>query len=696
MTQALHLKYRPTTLDDVVGNKSAIDSIKSIMSRKDGIPHSFLFSGPSGCGKTTIARIIKNQLGCSDLDFRELNSANVRGIDSIRELVEDAAYYPHQGSIKMFLLDECFASGTIVSTPLGKRKIETVQVGDIVYNMTGKCKVKNVFKNKVATDRVVKVKLSEGPDIVCSKDHLFFTEFGWEKAIDLDKNIFIFSRKSDIMNSNRSPLEAKKDEDMRDMFGRVQRAKGYSTHMFQTLRTEIKEQRSRVGYYCKKALRMVREFNNLFCDSQKESEKILFQQMCLCMEGSSLSSYMYGGNCVEDQQFPFESFYRNKRKIIQRTLTTDEDKESISRSNDYRERESDEKNQGHFAYLVWRTWREWKDTACSIFVGKRVRMADGSSCQNILKFKGKEWLSHLLQGRYRKRDFETCNRGRRDWASIERKYVARSEKDDQIDRIRVDSVEVYKQGNNDGSFVGIIGDTEKNQGYVEFYDLEIDGHPSYYANGCLVHNCHKLTNDAQNALLKLLEDTPDYVYLILCTTDPEKLIKAVRTRCTTFQVQSLLGWDIKLLLKNVLEKEKINNFPSAALDEICKVCGGSPRQALVILDSVIDIQDDDELINAVVDYSFNEKTVVDLCKALLEKHDWKTIAPILKVLLTKDEGEKDTDKVEKMRYAILGYMNAVLLNSGNKDAAIIMEGFLDSFIQSGKAGFTYACYMAAH
>jgi len=49
-----------------------------------------------------------------------------------------------------------------------------------------------------------------------------------------------------------------------------------------------------------------------------------------------------------------------------------------------------------------------------------------------------------------------------------------------------------------------------------------------------------------------------------------------------------------------------------------------------------------------------------LCKALLEKQGWPIIAAVLKTLLSKDDGDKDADKAEKVRYAVLGYMTSVL------------------------------------
>jgi len=57
----------------------------------------------------------------------------------------------------------------------------------------------------------------------------------------------------------------------------------------------------------------------------------------------------------------------------------------------------------------------------------------------------------------------------------------------------VENIEIYKQEYNDKSFTGIISDTERNQGFVEFYDLEIENDHNYYANNVLVHNCHHVS-----------------------------------------------------------------------------------------------------------------------------------------------------------------------------------------------------------
>ena len=88
----LHTDYRPASFDEIVGNGALIDSLKKLLKDKNETPHTFLFYGPSGCGKTTIGRIVATELGAYDpedninINYRELNTSDFRGIDSIREI----------------------------------------------------------------------------------------------------------------------------------------------------------------------------------------------------------------------------------------------------------------------------------------------------------------------------------------------------------------------------------------------------------------------------------------------------------------------------------------------------------------------------------------------------------------------------------------------------------------------------------
>ena len=102
----LHTIHRPATLDDIIGNESVVDSLRSVLARDKDKPHSFLFTGPSGTGKSTLAKILKTELNCSNSDFYLFNSSNQRGIETIRDIIDSCQFAPMSGEVKLFVLEE--------------------------------------------------------------------------------------------------------------------------------------------------------------------------------------------------------------------------------------------------------------------------------------------------------------------------------------------------------------------------------------------------------------------------------------------------------------------------------------------------------------------------------------------------------------------------------------------------------------
>jgi DNA polymerase III gamma/tau subunit len=103
--EAYHLKYRPATLDALVGQAPAVAMLTSMI-EGHRLPRALMFVGPSGVGKTTAARCLQTALDCSDMDYREVNAANTRGIDTVRELEESVQLSPWGGGCKIYVLDE--------------------------------------------------------------------------------------------------------------------------------------------------------------------------------------------------------------------------------------------------------------------------------------------------------------------------------------------------------------------------------------------------------------------------------------------------------------------------------------------------------------------------------------------------------------------------------------------------------------
>ena len=85
-------KYRPTILDELVGHKEIVASLKAFLKKPFAMPH-LLFSGPPGNGKTSTALCLANQLlGINWRDYTlELNASDERGIGMVRERIKTFA-----------------------------------------------------------------------------------------------------------------------------------------------------------------------------------------------------------------------------------------------------------------------------------------------------------------------------------------------------------------------------------------------------------------------------------------------------------------------------------------------------------------------------------------------------------------------------------------------------------------------------
>ena len=198
----------------------------------------------------------------------------------------------------------------------------------------------------------------------------------------------------------------------------------------------------------------------------------------------------------------------------------------------------------------------------------------------------------------------------------------------------------------------------------------------------LIDEVHKMTNDAQNALLKFLEDTPKGVYIILATTDPQKLLNTIRGRCSEFQVKPLDEIEMKRLLKRTVIKEK-EKLADDVYELIIRDSFGLPRNALQILEQVLRVPDEKRLEIAEQTAAEQSQTI-ELCRALMKRAGWREVSTILR-------GIKDQEP-ENVRRAVLGYASAVLLKKDDPLAGMILEEFFEPFYNTGFPGLVQACY----
>lgn len=102
----------------------------------------------------------------------------------------------------------------------------------------------------------------------------------------------------------------------------------------------------------------------------------------------------------------------------------------------------------------------------------------------------------------------------------------------------------------------------------------------------IIDEVHMLTRESFNALLKTMEEPPEHVKFILCTTEPHKVPATIQSRCQRFDFRPIAASLIAGHLERVLEQEGVRAEPEL-LRAVARLGNGSMRDALSILDRLL-------------------------------------------------------------------------------------------------------------
>ena len=190
----------------------------------------------------------------------------------------------------------------------------------------------------------------------------------------------------------------------------------------------------------------------------------------------------------------------------------------------------------------------------------------------------------------------------------------------------------------------------------------------------IIDEAHALSKQAWTSLLKTVEEPPAHVFFFFCTTDAAKVPDNIATRCLRYSLKLLKHDDLMDLLEFVVDRENLDPV-DGVLGLIARSCGGSPRQALVMLAMTHDCADIDEAA-VLLESPLDNKEVIDLCRELVRGDlTWSRLTATLKSI-----GEMPA---ESIRIVIVNYLNACLMGAKSDKDAVRLLDILEAFSKPG-------------
>lgn len=187
----------------------------------------------------------------------------------------------------------------------------------------------------------------------------------------------------------------------------------------------------------------------------------------------------------------------------------------------------------------------------------------------------------------------------------------------------------------------------------------------------IMDEAHRVTKPAWDCSLKMVEEPPDHVYWMLCTTEPEKLPTTIRNRCVELKLGPVPVRHIEMLLEDIARREG-REFELGVLELCAQEAGGSPRKAINHM--AMSYGKDRAQVHQMLREREESQPISALCKMLLNGGGtWLRALPIL--------ANMPTDDAEIQRVAICNYLAKALRDKRTNEAAKHVIDILEQFSQ---------------
>ncbi|HEY6031433.1 MAG TPA: DNA polymerase III subunit gamma/tau, partial [Gaiellaceae bacterium] len=171
----------------------------------------------------------------------------------------------------------------------------------------------------------------------------------------------------------------------------------------------------------------------------------------------------------------------------------------------------------------------------------------------------------------------------------------------------------------------------------------------------ILDEAHQLTDAAWNALLKLIEEPPPHLVFVFCTTELQKVLPTVRSRCQTFVFQRPRLPDLVRKLRRIVDAEGLD-VPDAALALVARGARGAYRDAESTLDQLAAATGGDVSVQSVLQLlgAVEEEALFRLCDLVVDQ-DTAGALLFLEELSEQgqDLGRLVTDLLEHLRHLML-------------------------------------------
>jgi DNA polymerase III subunit gamma/tau len=579
-----HHKYRPQTFADLVGQEAIAVTLTNAL-RLGKVAPAYLFTGPRGTGKTSSARIFAKSLNCTAsavptaepcgqcpvcrsitagnaMDVIEIDAASNTGVDNIRELIERAQYAPVQCRYKVYTIDECLTGDALVLTSKGLMRIDDPQIEGkkvLSYNDDNeRWEYKQVVRQLNQGERQTFVIQTTSREIRCTDNHLIRTDKGWIPARNLKAGMKILSPVN-VDAALSSPN-----------LGQI----------------------------------------DVFADSCADinSEEIPTDKNYMIVNRSSnkLNQFVHFVPVAVKKNSISLPIYTPK---VEASVASNLIGKNIHTRKDMVTGNSEQKNSSIMLSAC-------PQKLLDLSMEHSWEILPSFTQINTVDFP--DWLGLTQTNNKNGRSIKplSFNNSGQNCARLKTKDMAICQS--LAPRLATPNLEMFSSNTPFPQWHTSLETIESVclGGVEQVYDIEVADNHNFVANGLLVHNCHMLSTAAFNSLLKTLEEPPNRVVFILATTDPQRVLPTIISRCQKFDyrripLEAMIGH-----LDYIAQNEQMSIDP-AALRLVAQISQGGLRDAESLLDQ-LSLVGEQVTIDRVWDLvgSVPEGDLLEICAAL--------------------------------------------------------------------------------